>query len=72
MDQPNLQVAQVNFVSISLKKRSFSKAARALPSCVIICDALNVFWLLQMMVHVNSILADSDYKIRQAEKFAYG
>lgn len=71
MNQPNFQVAQFILVSISLKEWSFRKAS-VLTLYIINFDALNVFLLLQMMVHVNSILADSDYKIRQAEKFIYG
>lgn len=50
---------------------SFSKEASGFTLYIINCDAPNVFLLLQMMVHVNSILADSDYKIRQAEKRIY-
>lgn len=45
-----------------------AKAARVFTLCIINSDALNVFLLLQIMSHVNSIVADSDYKIRQAEK----
>lgn len=50
---------------------SFSKEVSGFTLYIINCDAPNVFLLLQMMVHVNSILADSDYKIRQAEKRIY-
>jgi hypothetical protein len=53
---------------LHLNNKVSGKAARAFTSCIINPEALNVFLLLQIMAHVNTIVADSDYKIRQAEK----